>query len=720
MRILQLLPLAGPNIWSRTSVLEIRLDSAAGAGEQSAGVCRDWICKWWQDASDGHPANRAGGSNLGRRFEEARRPEEIFAAFVQKLQSSAGTPVERFRVASEKPGFPTIAAVEFVEEPVARLATELARRVIWAESGEVVPQFDQALAELRRCAEQSCFGATTGPIVEAARARAIPVLRLDGDCLVQLGYGSRQRRLMGSITGRTGFLAEAISRDKVLTKRLLAQLGIPVPEGRLVTDADDAWAAACEVGFPAVVKPRDEDCGNGVSLMLRTRSQVTEAFARARACRPDVLVEKQLAGVPHRLFIVDGRIVAAVRRDPAQVLGDGEHTIAALVTLANRDPRRGETREYPWYPIVVDDEARQVLADQGLDLNSIPEERRLVALRYDPKSCYGGTLVEVTERVHPETAAAAIDAVRVTGLDVAGVDVMATDISRPLAEQGGGLLEVNAGPAIYLHRSPICEPARPVTEAIIDSLIPPGETGRIPIIAVAGGSDSARLAQAIAARLQRSRKTVGLAMRDGIRIGSTVLSRQPADDFEGCRTLLLHPRVDIAVCELSLTSLREQGLPFDECQLAVIGGGQPETAHIVVDEDRESCLQLLTDSVAGDGTVIGNIENLAVRALFEPGDLRLIAAARAIEHPFLSEHRQQGGTSAAIDAGDVVITVGDSQAGSRFLEIARDVEADLPVISRILAWAAAWSLNREVTAWHRTNPPCRATIETCVSGSPAR
>jgi cyanophycin synthetase len=242
---------------------------------------------------------------------------------------------------------------------------------------------------------------------------------------------------MGSITSRTGFLAEAISRDKSLTKQILRQLGVPVPPGRQVTDADDAWAAACELGLPVVVKPRDEDCGVGVSLMLKTRAQVALAYTKARDCRPDVLVERHLPGAPHRLFVVDDRLVAAVRRDPPQVVGDGQETVAELVEAANRDSRRGDGPEYAWFPIVVDDEVAQTLADQQLTLASIPPAGQKVTLRYDPKSCYGGTVEEVTDFVHAQTACAVLDAVHVTGLDVAGVDVMALDIALPLAAQLG-------------------------------------------------------------------------------------------------------------------------------------------------------------------------------------------------------------------------------------------------------------------------------------------
>ncbi len=519
-------------------------------------------------------------------------------------------------------------AVEFVEEPIARLAVEFAARLVGRRQPPTLPDFQECVQELRKCAKEACFGGTTGPIVAAALARDIPVVRLDGDCLVQLGHGTRQRRLMGSITSRTGFLSEAISRDKSLTKQLLRQLGIPVPPGRLVSDADDAWAAACELGLPVVVKPRDEDCGTGVSLMLKTREQVMLAYAQAREFRPDVLVERHLPGAAHRLFVVNDRLVAAVRRDPAQLVGDGRQTIALLVASANRDPRRGEGPEYAMFPIVIDEEAVQLLADRQLSLDSIPRPGETVALRYDPKSCYGGTVLEVTESVHPETIAAVCDAVRVTGLDVAGVDVMATDISLPLASQEGGILEVNGGPAIYLHRSPFSEPPHSVTEAIVESLMPADESGRIPIVAVLGGTWRRQsVARQIARLLDATGQTVGLAAANGIRVGDTDHKRPLANNAGGCRTLLLHPRVELAVCELSPTSIREEGLAFDKCQIAVLTSWPTTPQMSDAAGMIERCLRVLLDSVSSSGKVIVNIDDPALSALFVPGDERLVAVS---------------------------------------------------------------------------------------------
>jgi cyanophycin synthetase len=694
MRIAETLVFQGPNIWSRNPALEIRLltdgqSDAAG----SISHCCDRINNWYRAAPALHAAAEFQRSQFRDRLAQARHSIDLFAATVIELQTLAGTTVENSWVEADEPALAASVAVEFVEEPIARLAVEMAIRLVGDAPTGPMPDFDECLRELRECAERSCFGGTTGPIVEAARRRGIPVTRLDGDCLVQLGHGARQRRIMGSNTNRTGFLAEAISRDKSLTKQLMRQLGIPVPPGRLVADAADAWAAACELGLPVVVKPRDEDCGIGVSLMLRTQAQVAQAYARARECRPDVLVERHLPGAPHRLFVVNDRLVAAVRRDPAQVCGDGRQTIAELVALANRDPRRGDGPADAWFPIVVDDEAEATLADQQFELNSIPPAGQRVLLRYDPKQGYGGTLEEVTESVHAETARAVFDAVRVTGLDVAGVDVMAVDITLPLAAQGGGILEVNGGPAIYLHRSPFCEPGRPVAEAIVESLLPFDESGRIPIVAVLGNERAIDVATRTAEMLAATELTVGLATANGIRVGGHELQNAlVANDAHRCRALLLHPRVELAVCDVSLTSLRDEGLAFEECQIAVLAARPTAPESGPAGAIPERCLRVLLNCVSADGTVIVNMDDPWLASLFTPGDERLLATALDASHRFLARHRECGGATAFIEDGEAVMTCGDRIAMRRLLPASSCfAAAHEPDIAWLLACAVAAS-----------------------------
>jgi cyanophycin synthetase len=691
MRITRILTLAGPNIWSRSPFLEIWLTN--DASEQALPSPVDGMCGMLKDWIFGTPGQSAGASESQERFwqqiKDAASPVELFAKVALELQILAGTHVaQTFIEPAEQPN-EYRAAVEFSEEAVVRLAVELAHRLLWLDRS-AAPDFAECCRQLRDCARESCFGTTTGPIAAAARARGIPVTRLDGDCLLQLGHGARQRRVQGVITGATGYLAESISRDKVLTKKLMKQMGLPTAEGRLAVDPEDAWAAACEIGLPVVVKPRDADYANGVSVHLLTKAQVVAGWVLARQFRTDVLVERHLAGVPHRLLIVNDHLVAAVRRDPAHVIGDGRQTMSELIAGANRDPRRGDGPDFPWFPILIDEKLLQVLAKQGLYLSSVPPPGLFVTLQYDPKNCYAEMIRDVTECVHPEVAAAARDAVLITGLDVAGVDVMAVDITKPLAEQGGGILEVNAGPAIYLHRSPACNPPRPVPEAVVATLIPPHETGTIPIVAVLEDGLASAAAGKIGELLGRTGRSIGVSNAGGLRVGGRLIDAACANDSAGCRALLLHPRVEAAVCQLSLAGIRESGLPFDKCQVTVLARGVPGGGSDLPAAMAERCLRVVIDAVSPEGMLVVNMEDPSLPSLFYPGQERLLAVACDEQQPFLQQHSQRGGICTFADEGDAVISHGNAIILRRRLPDGA-IAASSERLSQLLAVAVAWA-----------------------------
>ncbi len=697
MRVSRMLAFNGPNVWSRNPVVEMSLMPEPGPvndADWRAGFRR--LRDVWRILPTDLTTS-TGDERFFDRLMNARHPAEAFADLILKLQTLAGTPVDWGRVETEGLNLTAVVAVEFVDEPIARMAVEMAHSLFWRKSDGGTPDLAGAVQRLRECAELACFGSTTRAIVAVARDRGIPVSRIDDDGLLQLGHGARQRRVQGAITGHAGYLAEAVSRDKLLTKRILGQLRIPTAEGRLVQGADEAWSAACDLGLPVVVKPRDSDYGNGVSVHLKTRDEVVAAWERARQFRPDVLVERLLAGHTHRLFVAANAVVAAVRREPAQVVGDGRRSVSELIDDANRDPRRGNGPECPLYPIPVDDSVREVLAQQELSLTSVPARGRLVSLQLDPSSCRAEEIVDVTDRVHPSVAAAVIDSVRAVGLDVAGVDVMAVDISRPLEEQGGGILEVNAGPALYLHRHPQCQPQRPVAEAVIESIFEAGETGRIPVVAVFGNERTGLVTQAIARLVKDGSRTVGVAGAAGISVGGRCATSAPSADIAGCRTLLAHPRVEMALCEISAASLRNEGLAFDECLVAVLTGFEENASVTAMRSDRARCLRLLAESVAPGGALVANVDDPEVADQLKPGQAPLLAASADPNHPFLVEHRAAGGCSISIAGGDVVLRQGYCEVRRLPLVATGCNEFLVPTEYRVfalLALAAAWAIDR--------------------------
>jgi cyanophycin synthetase len=432
-----------------------------------------------------------------------------------------------------------------------------------------LPDIDAIRSKLIDQADEVCLGPSTMLIVGAAEERGIPWRRLSDLSLVQLGHGRFQRRIWTAETDRTPAIAEAISRNKQLTKRLLDAAGIPVPRGKLVASPAEAWDAAMEIGLPAVVKPLDGNHGRGVFVGLTTREEVEYAFGVARAeARPHspVMVEECIPGVEHRLLVINSRLVACARGEQLFVTGDGRHTVAQLIeTQLNSDPRRGRSETLPNKSIELDDTVRLQIGREGLEPDSILAAGRRVLVKQTGSHC-----CDVTDEVHPEVAALAVRAARTVGLDVAGIDVVATDISRPLHAQGARICEVNAGPQLLIHADPGQGIVRPVGRTVVDMLFAPGETGRIPIIAMLGfpADDLTTDLEASLRAAGRSPAMTGPLGKwvAGIRCNSDDCSR--VDD---ARAVLVSTDIDVAIFGLDWRSVAQNGSPVDRIDVLVLG-----------------------------------------------------------------------------------------------------------------------------------------------------
>ncbi|MFP5406870.1 MAG: cyanophycin synthetase, partial [Gammaproteobacteria bacterium] len=409
--------------------------------------------------------------------------------------------------------------VEYSQEPVGRLALELAQALCRNALDDTPFEPGTAVAKVRELDEDQRLGPSTGAIVAAAVARGIPYRRLTEGSLVQFGWGSRQRRIQAAEMDCTGAIAESIAQDKELTKSLLHDAGIPVPRGRPANDARDAWVAAREIGLPVVVKPRYGNQGKGVAVNLSTREQIMDAWSRAAEYDAEVMVEKYLPGNDFRLLIVGDRMVAAARRDPPLVIGDGVHTIAELIDRLNADPRRGDGHGMPLTRIRLDEVALARLATAHYTPDSVPPPGERVILRNNANLSTGGAATDVTDEVHPELAARVVAAAQTIGLDICGADVVCSDISRPLEDQHGGIVEVNAAPGLRMHLSPSYGKGRPVGEAIVSALFADGEDGRIPVVAVTGTNGKTTVVRLIAHLASGVGHRVGMTNSDGIYIG---------------------------------------------------------------------------------------------------------------------------------------------------------------------------------------------------------
>ncbi len=652
MQVTRIRALRGPNLWSRHTAIE------------AVVTCDGAEC------------------DLDRRPEFERRLRELFpgvgALHANKpstpismahaleltalaLQAQAGCPVTFSRTTPTEIAGTFQVAVQYTEEAVGRLAFERAQQLCHAAASGAGFELASTLAELRELDEDERLGPSTGAIADAALRRGIPIRRLTRGSLLQLGWGSRQRRIQAAEVDATSAVAEAIAQDKDLAKKLLHSAGVPVPLGRPVADLDDGWAAAQEVGLPVVVKPQDGNQGKGVTVGISDRAHFDIAY-QAAAEYGAVMVERFLPGHDFRLLVVGKQLVAAARRDPPLVIGDGRHTVHELVAEVNQDPRRGEGHGTSLTKIRIDAIAEARLAAQGLTAASVPARGRRVVLRNNANLSTGGTATDVTDSVHPEVAARAIEAAQAVGLDICGVDVVCESVIKPLEEQNGGIVEVNAAPGLRMHLSPSYGKGRDVGQAVIDHMYPDGGNGRIPVIAVTGTNGKTTTVRLTAHLLKSSGLRVGMTNTDGVYVNGRQIDSGDCSGPRSARNVLAHPDVDAAVLETARGGLLREGLAFDQCDVAIVtnlgAGDHLGLNYITTLEDLKVLKRVIVLNVAPTGTAVLNAADPAVVAMAPhcPGHVTFFAQDG--HHPVIATHMAQGKRVLFVDRGDIVCVEG--------------------------------------------------------------
>jgi cyanophycin synthetase len=539
------------------------------------------------------------------------------------------------------------------DERVARTALRVGHELLISAVNDLPVDVEAGVADIREALDTWYFGPSTAAIVGAATDRRIPHVRLNDGNLVQLGYGAKSRRIWTAESDATSAIAETIAGDKTLTKELLAAVGVPVPEGLVVESPAEAWEAAQELGLPVVIKPSDGNHGRGVSLDLSLREHIETAYRVAEVEGSEVIVERCIPGLEHRLLVVGSKVVAAAKGNDASVVGDGMSTIAALVdSQINSDPRRGDTEAHPLARLKLYEDT-VILADLkrvGLAPDSVPAEGQSVLIQRN-----GNVAVDCTDQVHPDVARAVCLAVRTVGLDIAGVDVVASDISRPLHEQGGAIVEVNAGPGLLMHLKPAIGQPRPVGRAIVDQLFHEGENGRIPIVGVSGARHSTTVARIVAWLMQLSGHRTGLACAEGIHVDRRRLESVDGTQWDHAQRLLINRNIDAAVFEHSAQGILHDGLPYDRCRVGVVTDMDgAETLGLYDVQSREQMPRVLrtqVDVVLGDGAAVLNADEADVLALAEYSDGAVVLYAHDARHPAVVEHVAKGGSAVAITEG---------------------------------------------------------------------
>jgi len=615
------------------------------------------------------------------------------------LQAQAGCPVSFSRTTlTMEPGVYQV-VVEYTEEQVGRLAMEMAEQLCRAALEDSPFDLAEALGQLRELDEDIRLGPSTGSIVNAALARGIPYRRLTTGSMIAFGWGSKQRRIQAAEVDVTSAIAESIAQDKELTKKLLAAAGVPVPTGREISSVEQAWEAAQRIGLPVVIKPKNGNQGKGVTVNITTREQLASAYTAALEFGDEILVERFLPGNDYRLLVVGDRLVAAARRDPPSVVGDGVTTVRALVEAVNRDPRRGTGHATSLTKIRFDDIALACLSGQGLNADSDPAKGRRVNLRHNANLSTGGSATDVTDDVHPEVAMRAVAAAQMVGLDVCGVDMVCDSILEPLEKQGGGIVEVNAAPGLRMHLSPSYGKGRPVGEAIIQHMFGDYDNGRIPVVAVTGTNGKTTTVRLIAHLLDNHGWRVGMTGTDGVYIHGECIDTGDCSGPKSARSVLAHPDVDAAVLETARGGMLREGLAFDRCDVAVVtnvgAGDHLGLNYITTVEDLAVLKRVIVQNIAPDGMAVLNAADPIVAAMAaQTRGAAVTFFALDRNHPVMATHLAQGRRVVYSEDGKLVIAEGNWRKSVPLSEVplTHGGLIGFQVENVMAAVAAAWAL----------------------------
>ena len=649
MRIIEQRFLRGPNLFASTPCLMAVVDAAGIAPAPGFGAR---LLALLPELSPEVAARLAGLACVADAVEPV----------VMELQRLAGAPAafSQTLAVARKPDARR-AVCGYRTEQVARQAFELARDLLRALARGESYELEPALDGLRETAEDYAIGTSTGAVVDAAIRRGIPSLRITDEAnLFQLGWGAKQKRLQATITGATNSIAVGIASDKQLTKTLLEQAGVPVPGGSTVTTLADAQRAARRLGGPATIKPLDANQGKGVTTTCTTPEEVERAFEHARRYGRHVIVEEFLAGRDYRVLVTGGKIAAASWRRPPCVTGDGKSSVRELVEVENRNPARGEGHTNILTRIPMDDLAASTLAQQGYGFDSIVPAGISVDLRGNANLSTGGTAEDVTDLLPEETRDICIRAARTIGLDVAGIDVICQDIARPLREQRGGIIEVNAAPGIRMHQYPSRGTPRDAGAAIVEALFGQDD-GRIPVVAVTGtnGKTTTSLLVAHTARLAGLR--TGVTTTEGVYIDGRLVNKGDCTGYRSARSILTSPDVDFAVLETARGGILKRGLAYDRCDVSIVLNVSSD--HLGLDGvetiEELARVKAVVAQRASRAVVLNAEDDYCVGMAKELAEnVEVLYFALDADNPFLLRHLERGGRGVYLEDNTVVLATG--------------------------------------------------------------
>jgi cyanophycin synthetase len=665
MKIDKIQALRGPNIWSvqRKKLIQMRLDleemeqfptnKIEGFRERIEAMFPTMI---EHRCSEGVP----GG--FFSRIERGTWMGHVIEHIALEIQTLAGMETGFGRTRETKtPGVYNV-VFSYTEENVGMFAAESAVAIAEALIAGTPYDLEADIQKMREIRERVRLGPSTGSIVEEAVSRDIPWIRLGTNSLVQLGYGINQMRFQATITCKTSSIAVDIACNKEQTKKMLDAASIPVANGGICIDDDDLDDVIQKIGYPIVIKPLDGNHGKGASINIKNREDAIDGLAYAKKYSHRVIVEKFITGHDFRVLIIDNKLVAAAKREPAHVKGDGKQTIQQLIEETNKDPRRGYGHENVLTQIDVDRDTTDLLEKLNYTLETVPKKGEVVYLKSTANLSTGGTSIDVTDMMHPENIFLCERISRVIGLDICGVDIMAENLTQPLKENGGCILEVNAAPGFRMHLAPSEGLPRNVAAPVIDMLYPPGKPSRIPIIAVTGTNGKTTTTRLLAHIVKNNGFKVGFTTSDGIYVQNHMMEKGDTTGPVSAEYILKDPTVEFAVLETARGGILRSGLGFSRCDIAIITNIQEDhlgLSDIHTLEDLARVKSTVVKSVKKDGWAILNAEDEQCLKIANELSCNIAYFSMDENNPKVKKFSKEGKIVAVYENGFITIKKGE-------------------------------------------------------------
>ena len=664
IKVLERRVLRGPNLYSPRPAYHLVVDLEELHDRPSSEFpgFADRIVELLPSLKD-HRCSRGYRGGFVDRLHEGTYMAHILEHTIIELQCISGVDVGfgQAREVKKRPGHYSI-VVSFKLERVVQEAVPVGIKIVQALCNGEMPDIEEDLENLKYWTKRHSLGPSTAAIVQAAERRGIPTFRVtDEASMFQLGYGKFQQRIQAALTSVTSHIAVEIASDKDLTNALLREAGVPVPKGEPVTRVEDAQVVARRIG-PVAIKPHFGNQGKGVTVNITDPAHIDAAFHLAREFGRSVLVEQFIPGQDHRVLVVGDRVIAVARRMPAHVVGDGTQSVKQLIEDANKDPRRGTGHLKPLTKLKIDGNVVEVLQKQHMTPDSVPGQGHMVLLRSNANLSTGGTAIDLTDQIHPENAAIAVRAATKIGLDVAGIDIVVEDISKPMDKQGGAVIEVNAAPGIRMHQHPSEGEPHDVGAAIIDSLFPPGTATNVPIVAITGTNGKTTTTLMVAHCLRQAGKTTGVTTTEGVYVDGKRIVKGDCTGYWSARTVLTDPTVDYAVLETARGGLFKRGLAFEWCEIGAVlnirddhlGQHGAETLHDLA-RVKKLCV------TRSKGHAILNADDSQCREMAEdvPEATKITYFSMEDHGSFVEEHLAKGGSAVYLRRNMIMVAFGE-------------------------------------------------------------